>query len=550
MRSFGPVFQPAANARTMVTFEVLEGYLFELRRNLPVFFVVLGFMLVNNKNHAKQMKCFLLLVLVAISWHSIDASPEAEFSDGIKLNGVEPHSEKPNIILLLSDDQSWNGLSLAMHPQIGWSKSRVIETPNIEKLASEGMRFSAAYAPASVCAPTRVSIQTGKSPAALHWTKASGPEYGHKMIEPLNVRNISHEETTIGEQLRDAGYATAHFGKWHLNGGGPNQNGYDVGDGDIGNEYAHQYADPNPADLFGMTRRAISFMENRKVDKKPFFMQMSWHALHAPQNAMKATLTKYAERLNRSVDDKRVGSAAISENLDTAVGLLMESIDRLGFRNNTFVVYMSDNGAGGGGKGDNQGIRDRLAGGKGGVWEGGIRCPFIIRGPGIPADSWCHTRIVGYDLFPTFCAWAGIPAEKLPKGLEGGSIQELLDDGLGKVYRSREELIFHFPHYQGGDGPHSALFLDHYKLIKFYEDNRLALFDIDQDIVERHNLFQQFPVKARELEGRLDNYLNEIDAQMAVPNPQYDPENAVNSAKSREGRSRAIKSKRNQAQSR
>jgi len=153
-------------------------------------------------------------------------------------------------------------------------------------------------------------------------------------------------------------------------------------------------------------------------------------------------------------------------------------------------------------------------------------------------------------LFPTFCAWAGIPAEKLPKGLEGGSIQELLDDGLGKVYRSREELIFHFPHYQGGDGPHSALFLDHYKLIKFYEDNRLALFDIDQDIVERHNLFQQFPVKARELEGRLDNYLNEIDAQMAVPNPQYDPENAVNSAKSREGRSRAIKSKRNQAQSR
>lgn len=454
-------------------------------------------------------------------------------------------AERPNIVFMMSDDQAWNGLSVPMHPELEWSKSSIVETPNLEKLASQGMRFSAAYAPASVCSPTRISLQTGRSPAAMHWTKASrsvSASDGYKMIGPANIRAIDRKDVTIGELLREAGYATAHYGKWHINGGGPAANGYDEGDGEIGNEYAHEYADPNPADIFGMANRAVAFIEKNKKADKPFFIQMSWHALHAPQNAMKETLAKYAAKMGSSVDEKRVGSAAIAENLDTGVGMVVDAIDRLGLADNTFVIYMSDNGSGGGGKdGGKRGSRDDLAGGKGGVWEAGIRSPMIIRGPGVPADSWCHERVVGYDFYPTYCQWAGISESKLPPKIEGGSIVGMLDDGKGTVKRQREEMVFHFPHYQGGDGPHSALFLGNHKLMKFYEDGRLALFDIEADISERNDLSQQMPQKAKELDRLLVAYLNDVDAQMATPNPNYDPSKAPVARKGGGGGNKANK---------
>lgn len=440
--------------------------------------------------------------------------------------------ERPNIIFMMSDDQAWNGLSVPMHPDLEWSKSSIVETPNLEKLAAQGMRFSAAYAPASVCAPTRISLQTGKSPAALHWTKASRSVTaadGYKMIGPRNIRALDGDETTIAELLREAGYATAHYGKWHINGGGPAAHGYDEGDGNIGNEYAFQYADPNPADIFGMAKRAAVFMEKNKKANKPFFIQMSWHALHAPQNAMKETLTKYSKKMGSGVEEKRVGSAAIAENLDTGVGMVVDAIDRLGLADNTYVIYMSDNGSGGGGGrggGNRGGRRAGLAGGKGSVWEGGIRSPLIIRGPNIPANSWCHERVVGYDFFPTYCEWAGVAKSKLPKLIEGGSIVSLLDDGQGTVKRRRNELVFHFPHYQSSDGPHSALIQGDLKLMKFYETGRLALFEIKADLSEQNDLANQMPEKVTELDGLLVRYLNDVDAQMAVTNPQYDPNKA------------------------
>lgn len=437
------------------------------------------------------------------------------------LSGLVIAADRPNILFMLSDDQGWNGLSVAMHPDLEWSKSAIVDTPNLEKLAAHGMRFSAAYAPASVCSPTRISLQTGKSPAAMRWTKAAPAETGHKMTEPQLIKQLASKEVTIGELLREAGYATAHYGKWHINGGGPAANGYDEGDGDIGNEYAHEFGDPNPADVFGLANRAIAFMEKSQKTNKPFFIQMSWHALHAPQNALKTTLVKYSQRIGSDVDDKRVGTAAIAENLDTGVGMVMDAVDRLGLAENTYVIYMSDNGAGGGGGG-----RSRLAGGKGGVWEGGIRVPLIMRGPGVPANSWCHERVVGYDLFPTYCQWAGVPSSKLPRNIEGGSLVSLLDDGQGTVQRQRAEMVFHFPHYQGGDGPHSALFLGNLKLMKFYEDGRLALFDVEADIVEQNDLSHQMPEKLKQLDARLVKYLDDVDAQMAVANPQYDPTNS------------------------
>jgi len=426
-------------------------------------------------------------------------------------------ANQPNIILMISDDQAWSGLSVPMHPTVKDSKSPLVQTPNLEKLASQGMRFSAAYAPASVCAPTRISMQLGRSPAALHWTKAAKSVTGYKLIPPTNIRHIPKDATTIAELLKEAGYATAHYGKWHIGGGGPGQHGYDEHDGDIGNEYTHRFGDPNPADIFGMAKRASAFMEVNSKANRPFFIQMSWHALHAPQNALKETLAKYQKLAPRG-NEKQIGSAAIAENLDTGVGMVMDTIDRLGLRDNTFVIYMSDNGSGG--------KRGPLKGGKGSLWEGGIRSPFIIRGPGVKAKSWCHVRVVGYDLFPTICGWAGVHANKLPTNIEGGSIASFVsNEGKGEVKRPREELVFHFPHYQSDDGPHSAILLGDYKLMKFYETGRIALFDLSKDIGEQNDLSRSMPDKARQLDERLKNYLSAVKAQMPRPNPNYDPNN-------------------------
>ena len=422
--------------------------------------------------------------------------------------------ERPNIVFMLSDDQAWNGLSVAMHPNVAGSKGDIFHTPNLEKMASQGMRFSAGYAPASVCSPTRISLMTGKSPAALHWTKAAPPETGQRLTEPKNIKSLSANETTIGDILRKAGYATAHYGKWHISGGGPEKHGFDESDGDTGNENAFQFKDPNPVDIFGMADRAAKFMEKSSKSKRPFFIQLSWNALHASENANQATLAKYERQLNGD-NRKRITTAAITEDLDTGVGRVLDAIERLGLAGTTYVIYMADNGAGGGKK--------VLAGGKGGVWEGGIRVPFIVRGPGVTANSWCHTRVVGYDLFPTFCEWAGVAPNTLPKGIEGGSIVSLLkNEGQGEVKRPREELVFHFPHYQG-DTPHSAILLGDLKLLHFYEDDHDELYDLSKDIGERNNLAAQRSGETKRLRERLDNYLKAVDAQFPTVNTSFDP---------------------------
>lgn len=444
------------------------------------------------------MRAFLIFWLTATLWWPL----------------VAIAAERPNIVFMLADDQGWNGLSVAMHPDVAGSKSETFHTPSLEKLAAQGMRFSAAYAPASVCSPTRISLQTGKSPAALHWTKAAPPEAGQKLTEPRLIKSIAATETTFAELLQGAGYATAHYGKWHISGGGPAKHGYDDSDGDTGNENAYKFHDPNPVDIFGMAERAAVFMEKNAKAKKPFFIQLSWNALHASENANKATLAKY-EKLLPGENAKRITTAAITEDLDTGVGKVLAAIDRLGLADNTYVIYMSDNGSGGG--------RRVLNGGKGGMWEGGIRVPLIIRGPGVNANAWCHTRVVGYDLYPTFCEWAGIAPSALPKNIEGGSIAALLkNNGQGQVKRPREELVFHFPHYQG-DTPHSAILLGNLKLLKFYEDNRLMLFDLSKDIGERNDLSKSLPTETAQLKDRLEKYLTAVDAQLPTLNPNFDP---------------------------
>ncbi|MFZ4733462.1 MAG: sulfatase-like hydrolase/transferase [Pirellulales bacterium] len=425
--------------------------------------------------------------------------------------------DRPNIVLMLADDQGWDGLSVAMAPDIDGSRSTLFQTPRLEAFAHQGMRFTDAYAPAPVCSPSRISIQCGRTPAALHWTKAAPPETGHRLIEPRDIRDIPAAAVTVGDVLRRAGHATAHYGKWHIGGGGPGANGYDEHDGDVGNEQAYRFTDPNPVDIFGMAERAEVFMRKARDAGQPFYVQLSWNALHAPENALEATKRKYAATDGAS---RQVERAAITEDLDTGVGRVLDAIDRLGLAGTTFVIYTSDNGSGGGGGGRRVG----LTGGKGSVWEGGIRVPFIVRGPGVKPDSFCRVPVVGWDLFPTFCQWAGVPAEQLPAGLEGGSIATLLaQGGTGTVSRRLDGMVFHFPHYQSGHTPHAAIRVGDMKLMEFFEDGSTKLFDLSRDPGERQDLAPARPDVARDLRQRLDRYLAAVDARMPTPNRDFDP---------------------------
>jgi len=423
---------------------------------------------------------------------------------------------RPNVVLMLADDQGWNGLSVAMAPDVAGGGKDGFRTPNLERLAAAGMRFSAAYAPAPVCSPSRISLQTGMSPARLHWTKAAPREAGRRLLEPQNIRDIPESLTTIAELLREAGYATAHYGKWHIGGGGPGAHGYDEHDGDTGNEHAFRFTDPNPVDIFGMADRAAAFMERSRDAGKPFFIQLSWNALHAPENARRATLESYGA--SGDDVDKRTATLAITADLDEGVGRVLEAIERLDLGRKTFVLYLSDNGSGGGGR------NATLSGGKGTLWEGGIRVPLIVRGPGVAPGSWCHVPVIGYDLLPTLCDWADVAPAKRAVTLDGGSIAPLLaHDGHGVVRRPREELVFHFPHYQGGEGPHSAIRLGDMKLIHFHETDTSRLFDLSRDRGERVDLAERDPDAARRLRTLLDEHLVASNAQMPARNPDFDP---------------------------
>lgn len=447
-------------------------------------------------------------------------------------------SAKPNIVFMLSDDQSWNGLSVGMHPGFAGSRGSVVRTPHLEKLAESGLRFSAAYAPAPVCSPTRIALQTGKSPAQLGWTKAAPTMTaadGYKLISPRNIRSISRDETTVAELLKTAGYATAHYGKWHINGGGPEVHGYDESDGETGNGDAAPFKDPNPVDIFGMAGRAEAFMAKNSKAEKPFFIQMSFHALHYPENARATTVASVRERI-RGGNEKQIERTAIAEDLDEGVGRVLTAIDKLGLVDNTYVIYMSDNGGGGGKRGG-------LSGGKGSVWEGGIRVPFIVRGPGIKGGTFSPQRIVGQDLLPTFCELAGVK-KPLPKGVEGGSLVPLLHGEDQAVKRPREELVFHFPHYQSADGPHSALILGDMKLLKFYETGEMKLFDLSKDLSESNDLSKRDPKQTEALSKRLESYLEEVGAKMPAPNPEYDPDKPPTPRKEGKGKRGKDKGKR------
>ena len=405
----------------------------------------------------------------------------------------------PNIVFILADDQGWNHLSVPMHDGIPGSASDYFRTPNIERIAAAGMRFSSAYAGAPMCGPSRAALHFGKSAAQVMYSDSAG--------------EVQAESMTIGELMQSAGYATAHFGKWWP---GPPATGlqfYDESDGEAGNDAGNVDEPGNPKDIFGITDRAIAFMEASVDAGKPFYMQLSHYAPHVGFHALAETIEQWQDIEPGEIHSDPV-YAAMTEDLDTGVGRVLDRLQDLGIEENTYVIYTSDHG-----QTVNRSTNLPLSHGKGTLWEGGMRVPFIVSGPGVMPGTISHSRIVLVDLFPTFAELAGV-TESAPDDLEGGSLVPLLHGrGDGGVRRSREELVFHYARASGNPDfrASSSIYLENYKLLKFYDTEELLLFDIDQDPREQRELADRMPAIVQELHMRLTGYLDEVNA--TIPDP-------------------------------
>ena len=349
---------------------------------------------------------------------------------------------------------------------------------------------------------------------------------GKKLIGPLPVTGLPDEETTIAEFIRtnvNEDYATAHFGKWHLEAGGPGRHGFDEHDGSTGNTgVSSNSEDPNPKDVFGITGRAISFMRSQVHSGRPFYMQLSHYANHVPLFSTNDTLAKYRAK-EKGKRHTNPAYAAMSEDLDTSIGRLVESLEELGVADDTYVIYTSDNGRSM--NLDNPFTNNApLREGKAWVCEGGIRVPFMVRGLGIaPGES--SVPVIGWDLFPTFCAILKCAGE-LPQGIDGGNLLPVLLGKADDVERPRGDALFwHFPHYltMKGTTPQSAIRVGRFKLIKFHHFQKIRLFDLISDIGETTDVAQLYPKIAKSLEEQLTAYLADIDAGMPVRNTAYQP---------------------------
>lgn len=431
---------------------------------------------------------------------------------------------QPNVVLILADDLGWVGTSVLMDPQRPDSKSDFHSTPALERLAAEGMRFTDAYAPHPNCSPTRLAIQTGKSPVRLNMTdiinRNSGQFYeGLPMIPPQHSNHIPHEETTIAELLKRhrPGYVTAHFGKWHLAGGGPGRHGYDQHSGTTSN--AEGGADvPDPKRTGSVTTRAVDFLKHRQRANEQFFLQVSYYAVHLAIRAFDSTVAEFAAK-PAGKRHRHPGHAAMTHELDEGVGRLLAALDQLDLADNTYVIFTSDNGSYLDAGSERVSSNEPLRGQKASTWEGGIRVPLLVRGPGVAAGSVSRVVATGTDLYPTIADMAGLQAE-LPPELEGGSLFGVLrNKGEGSVTRWPEGLVWHFPHYQTlkGTKPMSSIRAGNWKLVKFYESGAVQLFDLAADISESQDLSAKEPEVAQRLERRLAKYLEEVDAPMARP---------------------------------
>ena len=440
----------------------------------------------------------------------------------LTISSTQLFGAKPNFVFIFADDMGWTGTSVEMIPGDSRTKSDYYHTPNLEKLASMGMRFSASYAPAAMCTPSRAAVLTGKTPAEIHITS---PESGlgspvHKMRPPRQLQEFPESETSIAEALKPAGYASAYFGKWHLGEGNPGQHGFDVHDGSTSNDTPANSGPDNPKDIFGINERGIAFMRENVEANRPFYLQLFHYAVHGP-TATKAESETHFGELSKGERHKDPAFAGMTWDLDVSIGSVMAELERLNIADNTYVIFMSDNG---GPSNPRFGPLNNapLNMGKTTLYEGGIRVPFIVKGPGISANSHSRESVTGCDLFPTFCEWAGV---KVAHKIEGKSLASLLTSKSQSIDREGVPLLFHFPHYFYGPNavPSTAIIAGNLKLIKFWESNSYKLFNLDEDLGEKNDLAETHPEKLKELVAVMNNRLRSVNAQLPIVNPDYDP---------------------------
>ncbi len=458
---------------------------------------------------------------------------------------VAAEAKQPNVVFILADDLGWRDLS--------GEGSRFYESPHLDRLADSGMRFSQGYATCQVCSPSRASIMTGKFPARHGVTDWIGAKTGFdwnrndKLLPAEYEHRLAADELTLAEVMREAGYRTFFAGKWHLGNEGsfPEDHGFEfnVGGHHRGSPPGGFFAPfrnpkmedgpPGESLPLRLSRETASFIETHQ--QEPFFAFLSFYSVHAPiqthPDLWKKYQVKASEHLHRGdrflfdrtlpvrqVQDCPIYAGMI-EAMDDGVGIVLETLERLGLDDNTIVIFTSDNG--GVSSGDAYATANRpLRGGKGRQWEGGIREPFLIRAPGItPPESENATPVTGADFYPTLLELTGLPPRP-EQHVDGVSLVPLLQ---GKAIADRP-LFWHYPHYgnQGGE-PSSIIRRGDWKLIHYWEDGRDELYDLVADPGEQRDRVANHPDRAEALRRELDAWLQETDAKIPQPDPRFDP---------------------------
>ena len=445
-------------------------------------------------------------------------------------------NRQPNIVMLFIDDWAWNGSPVPMDNSMPNSSMPLLEMPNLMKMAADGMKFRNAYAGAPQCAPSRVCLQTGMTAPRTGYTLVIGnsdyydtrSRYAGLPVVPNGSDNsIDLGTTTIPEALKLHGYASAHFGKWHM-GRTPGDEGYIAHDGNTDNPDGNQRIPDDPKLMFSITERAMDFMEEQVTAKRPFYVQISHYAMHAGNECLAETKAKYEAIPETAPYADWYG---MGEDLDGRIGAVLDKIDELGIADNTYVIMCGDNGYRHGHFDDVSGLGQPLHSAKWWVWDGGLRVPMIVTGPDIEPNSVCTANVINYDLLPTFVDWAGGDPETELPGVDGVSLAGLMRGETPTTEFLNRYLYFHCPHYRS-EIPASAIISGTDKLMYFYGTsvfmpagfNPNMLFNLSGDIGEYHNITPSNPAKAQQLSAELFRYLNEVGARMPLdPNPDYIP---------------------------
>jgi arylsulfatase A-like enzyme len=466
---------------------------------------------------------------------------------------------RPNVLLICIDDLGWRDVSCF--------GSEFYETPNIDALAGEGMRFTDAYAACPVCSPTRASILTGKYPATLTLTNYIDWHYNghprrHRVIDAPYLRELPHSEKTLARSLKDQGYRTCHVGKWHLGGEGyyPDRHGFDenIGGCEWGmpiRGYFSPWGIPTLEDRADgqyltdkLTDMAIKWLEND--DGRPFYLNLWYYSVHSPIQGKPELVEKYRAKarrmgltggeenavLDRSPFDpagqevtrgRTVQSdpeyAAMVESVDTNIGRVVDQLKRAGQWDNTVVIFTSDNGGLATGRMGGPTCNAPLYAGKGWMYEGGTRVSTIIRVPGLSSPgSECDVPVTSTDFYPTVLDAVGAPLEP-SQHTDGVSLAPLLR-GEGRL--NRDAIFWHFPHYSNcGGRPGCSVRMGDYKLIEFFEDGHTELYNLREDVGEDNDLSGELSELHATMFARLEAWKERVCARIPQPNPEWTPTN-------------------------